>query len=72
MLEHGRKRNSFACAGVGKHDVIYGGISSQIFFPHAKLSSVVVVSTVSPFEEQNTEQEVVTRAHNIQIRRTPA
>ena len=57
---------------MGKHDVIYCGISSQTFFPHAKLSSLVVVSTVCPFEEQNTEQEVVTRAHDIRIRRTPA
>ena len=55
---------------MGKHDVIYCGISSHTFFPHAKLSSLGVVSTVSQFEEQNTEQEVVTRAYN--IRRRPS
>ena len=44
--------------------------SSHTFFPHAKLFSLGVVSTVSQFEEQNTEQEVVTRAYN--IRRRPS
>ena len=57
---------------MGKHDVMYCGISSHTLFPHANLSSLGRVSTVSQFEEQNTEHEVVTRAYNIRIRRTPS